>query len=510
MRKSQLFYLLLALAASFIMLFPVGIANVVFGYFMGDNPCILCWGQRIAMIFIAGMALFIVRYGFKLKYIASIILMAGVGMWQSFRHFGAHAQNDIGQGFSLAIFGIHTQFWAEVIFWCVIMFIAFLFFMAPKIEEFTEEMNGRKYRILSGLPKAAFVVFLVISASNIFQAFISAGPIIYQAVGDPARFSLNPKYIDWTTKEWKVFFNNGPDVISFLGRMNVEEPDTATKPAKGFAFSNISADSPVKINKVYSVESQKALDLKLNAPISDMLYRDGKYLLTTDDYGMYIVNDNLSAIERYLVLDPLFSATITNLIGVNYVTDKDIRITGNNKTFLTVQSDDNPNIVNSHQNLYEGYETFSINGLGRGRLKTSRSKLYYVGTARSYDGYTYMTTVPSNLYKSLIVIEQLDSDTGLAAEFIPALSVDVTMKEGRSLGDLYITAMDIKDGKLYAASKNYNTIVVIDPISKKIVDTYSFPEEITNVRAMSFTGGKLNLISYQDGKNMLFTLNSMN
>lgn len=60
--RGTFFYFLLCTAAAIVFLFPVGIANMVFGYILGDSPCTLCWGQRIAMIFIALCAFFIVRY----------------------------------------------------------------------------------------------------------------------------------------------------------------------------------------------------------------------------------------------------------------------------------------------------------------------------------------------------------------------------------------------------------------------------------------------------------------
>ena len=72
--RGTFFYFLLCTAAAIVFLLPVGIANMVFGYILGDSPCTLCWGQRIAMIFIALCAFFIVRYGFKPKYIASLLI----------------------------------------------------------------------------------------------------------------------------------------------------------------------------------------------------------------------------------------------------------------------------------------------------------------------------------------------------------------------------------------------------------------------------------------------------
>lgn len=126
--RGTFFYFLLCTAAAIVFLFPVGIANMVFGYILGDSPCTLCWGQRIAMIFIALCAFFIVRYGFKPKYIASLLIFTGVGLWQSFRHIAPHSARDLDQGFGLMVLGAHTYFWAEVVFWAVIILLGVMFF----------------------------------------------------------------------------------------------------------------------------------------------------------------------------------------------------------------------------------------------------------------------------------------------------------------------------------------------------------------------------------------------
>ncbi len=88
--KTKNFYTLMCLAGFLIILLPVGIANFVFGYMLGDSPCTLCWGQREAMIFIGVIALFIVRYGMKGKYLAALLIMTAVGLYQSFAHYGNH------------------------------------------------------------------------------------------------------------------------------------------------------------------------------------------------------------------------------------------------------------------------------------------------------------------------------------------------------------------------------------------------------------------------------------
>ena len=74
--KAKTFYDLICWGGLLIVLLPVGIANVILGYFMGDSPCTLCWGQRQEMAYIGVVALFMVRYGFKPKYLATMLVMA--------------------------------------------------------------------------------------------------------------------------------------------------------------------------------------------------------------------------------------------------------------------------------------------------------------------------------------------------------------------------------------------------------------------------------------------------
>ncbi|EAJ8474282.1 disulfide bond formation protein B, partial [Campylobacter upsaliensis] len=158
LNKTKNFYTLMCLAGFLIILLPVGIANLIFGYVLKDSPCTLCWGQREAMIFIGVIALFIVRYGLKGKYLAALLIMTAFGLYQSFAHFGNHAHRDLDQGFGLAVFGIHTYFWAEVVFWAVVLILGVIFAFAPKFSTFETEMAGEKFRQWT---KFSFVAVLI-------------------------------------------------------------------------------------------------------------------------------------------------------------------------------------------------------------------------------------------------------------------------------------------------------------------------------------------------------------
>ncbi|MDA3969705.1 disulfide bond formation protein B, partial [Helicobacter sp. A82] len=88
-----------------------------------------------------------------------------------------------------------TYFWAEVVFWAVVLLLGVIFAFAPKFGSFEKEMEGASFRKLTKFNLAAMVIVAFIVASNVFQAFVSTGPIPYSGQGDPVRFSLNPKYI---------------------------------------------------------------------------------------------------------------------------------------------------------------------------------------------------------------------------------------------------------------------------------------------------------------------------
>ncbi|HJE66171.1 MAG TPA: disulfide bond formation protein B [Campylobacter avium] len=499
--KVKNFYFLLSLAAFLIILLPVGIANIVFGYMMGDSPCYLCWGQREAMIFIGVVAFFIVRYGFKGKYIAALLLISAVGLYQSFLHYGAHAHRDLDQGFSLQVFGIHTYFWAEVVFWFVIIFLGILFLLVPKFSDFDKEMNGKKYRDFSKTGFIFVIISSIIVASNAFQAFVSTGVPPYIGQGDPVRFSLNPKYVIWSTNGWKGNWQN----ISFLGDRDVKAPDYAFAPASeklGIKFDNDSNNSPfASIDQKLNIISEKKLEF--DKAINTLAYINNEFVASSK-WSVYFLNDDFS-VKSDFELDPYFSATIDPIIGIiPYLQDK-FMLMGSNKSYLRFAKNENADEVLQYADFIKGADKFEGQGdkLGRGRLDTVRAKLNHTASMTSDDKYFYLATVPNNKNaKKFVISKFLLSDRVLSAEFTPKAN----LKEGSTLGELYITSMTYKDGLIYALSKNHNVIAVIDPNKEEVVKTISYPDSIKNARSIFFKDNVLHIMSYQDSQNILYTL----
>ncbi|EGK8165710.1 disulfide bond formation protein B [Campylobacter coli] len=499
--KTKNFYTLMCLAGFLIILLPVGIANFVFGYMLGDSPCTLCWGQREAMIFIGVIALFIVRYGMKGKYLAALLIMTAVGLYQSFAHYGNHAHRDLDQGFGLAVFGIHTYFWAEVVFWAVVLLLGVMFAFAPKFGSFDKELNGEKFRKFTKFSFAAVLISTLIVASNVFQAFVSTGIPPYVGQGDPVRFSLNPKYIIWSTEGWNGLWQN----ISFLGKRDVKAPDYAFAPASeklGIKFDNDANNSPfVEIDDELKIIDEQTINF--DKAINTLDYINDEFVASSK-WNVAFLDNNFSTKEGF-ELDPYFSATIDPIIGIIPYKENKFLLMGSNKSFLRFAKNPNADEALQYADFVKGNDRFEGQGkdLGRGRLDTVRAKFNHVASMTTDDHYLYLATVPNNKDSKTFVISKISlKDLVLSAEFTPKAE----LKEGKTLGDLYITSMAFKDDEIYALSKNHNVIAIIDPAKEKVVKTIAFPSSITNARSIFFKDRRIHILSYQDGVNKLYTL----
>jgi disulfide bond formation protein DsbB len=471
------FYFLMCCAATLIILLPVGIANVVFGYVLLDSPCTLCWGQRIAMIFIGLAAFFVVRYGFKPRYLASILIFAGFGLFQSFRHLSMHSGRDLDQGFGMAVFGIHTYSWAEIVFWAVIVLLGIMLFFAPKNAGPAME-DGKPWRRMNFFTKCCFTISAIIIGSNALQAVVSTGLPPNYGQGDPVRFSWNPENIIQTPNGMKNHFKK----IDFLSKRNVKNPDFAFAPNAGnlgITFSHDADKAPVAVDQKLEIVSDRAIDIK--APLNTLSLINGEYVVSSK-FDVYFLNKDLKTVDEF-EFDPYYSATIDPTVGVIPWKDGKFILMGSNKTFLKFKKSvtDKPKaeLIGRYSDFVKGEEHFFADG--RGRIDTVRSRFHHVMSVASDGKYSYLATVPNNLDKKKFVIsKQLLSDMTTSGEFTPSAK----LKDGRSLGELYVTGMAVYNGKLYAVSKNYNVIVEIDPASEAVVKVFSIPAKLTDPRGL--------------------------
>ncbi len=478
-KRAKTWYDIVCWGGLLIVLLPVGIANIVLGYMMGDSPCTLCWGQREQMAFIGVVALFMVRYGFKPKYLGTMLVMAALGLYSSFRHLGNHAARDVGQGFGLDIFGLHTQMWAEIVFWCVVLLFGLACFLAPRADALIAELKGAKWRPMTGFMKLSFGIVAFIIASNAFQAAWTTGLPPNWGQGDPWRFSWNPKYVTWSADSWHGMWAG----INFFGKRDVKEPDFAYAPNAarlGITFEHDAAKGPLELTGTLKTAGERGVT-GVAAQLNTLQKVRGEYVVTSK-YDFWFLNSDLS-VKFHAAMDPWFSANVLDLVGVTELGTDAYALMGSNKTLLRIRQNPNADDVAGWANFTEGRSSVEVvGGFGRARIDTERAKYSYIHSSATDGKYLYTATVPDNRNKkNFVVSKALMKDWMLSAEFVPESAL---LKKDRTLGELYVTGMVFEDGKLYAVSKNWNVLVVIDVAAEKVTEAWGLPAELTDIRGL--------------------------
>ena len=89
-----------------------------------------------------------------------------------------------------------------------------------------------------------------------------------------------------------------------------------------------------------------------------------------------------------------------------------------------------------------------------------------------------LITVPNSKVKKFVVSRFDQNDKTLSEEYTPRLAPDSGLKFGgknRSLDDLYVTGAVIADGRMYAISAAYSTLLTIDLATHSIVAAHAIP-----------------------------------
>ncbi|MCX5759996.1 MAG: disulfide bond formation protein B, partial [Gemmatimonadetes bacterium] len=300
--RPDVVFAIVALAVLILTVVPVGTAVFYLGFVRGDSPCVMCWEQRIGMLLISLVGLFVLRFGPKPKYVGMAVLIAMWGMFMGLRHIGMHAARDVGQGFALEILGAHTYTWAFFIYWICAFAMGLLLLMTrPKHLD-------APVRTLRGLERFAFVAFLVVVAGNAVQAFVSTGPPPFMGQSDPVRFSFNPKYWHWSLEEWKP-----PLKFALRGRWAVDKPDVALAVADPAA-------GPLGALPMLAVRERAPLAATLAATLNgaptDLAFDalSGQFLITTAD-GIYLADAALTKVTRHTIIDIGYSVDLGRFAG---------------------------------------------------------------------------------------------------------------------------------------------------------------------------------------------------
>jgi disulfide bond formation protein DsbB len=450
----SLVYTILAVAVLALSVVPVGTAVFVLGFVHGDSPCVMCWQQRIGMAIIALIGLFVLRYGPRPKYLGLAFLVGAYGVHMSLRHTALHAARDVGQGFSIEILGAHTYAWALFIFWASILTMGVLLMMLRQGDFAVTR------RVLRPLDRLAMVVFLVVIAGNILQAFTSTGPPPYVGQGDPVRFSFNPAHWVWSADAWRA----AP--ISLRGRWAIEKPDA------GAAAGGLQVGPLAGLAPALSVRERKTLALPLRGTVTDLAYdaASDRFLITTQQ-GVYIVDASLGQVLRHTVIDPGFSVDLGRLAGAAFVDSRTVVAVSENKSYVVLRENDEADARKNFPFFLESFDRFDE--VSRSRLGTVRARMMYVMSAaldRATDS-LYTVTVPNSKVRRLVVSRFDRRDWTLSEEFVARIAPEsgLALGEKRSLDELYVTGTAIRDGRMFALSAACGTLIEIDLASRYVV-----------------------------------------
>lgn len=481
-----------------LLVIPVGGA-LYLGVAQGESPCILCWAQRTSMVLIALVALFVVRYGPKPRYLGMVVLLGAWGVFMAFRHSALHLARDVGQGFAGAILGAHTYVWAMIIHWIVLLVVGVLLLLlrgAVSSEPAAPAPPGRVGRF-------AMALLVVLVAANAVQAFISTGPPPFIGQADPVRLSLDPSRWVWMNDELK-----GP--VSWRGAWTIPQPDATSAdpdPARG----------PLAALPVLPVQRWERIGAALEGTLTDFAVRPqvapvadtldaaaaaaapARALAVTDDFRVYVLDATFARVLHWVQLDPFFSIHLTTLAGAAFLDGDTLAVLSNNKSWVLLRPDSQADAKREWRHFLQG--SSDVSELRRSRFATARARQQYV-LSLAYDPAAdelVTVSVPSPRHPRLVVSRFDRRDMLLSSEFLPELGGTLAFAGGeRTLAEYVVTGATVVDGLLYAISAAHSTLLVIDLETKRLAAAYAVPG-LEHPVGLASRGGEL-LVAQADGR----------
>jgi disulfide bond formation protein DsbB len=396
------------------------------------------------MVLIALTGLFILRYGPRPRYLGTTVLLATWGVFMSLRHASLHLARDVGQGFATPILGVHTYVWAWFIHWTVLVAIGVLFFFLRDEREDWPSEPGRVGRFAMGL-------FVVVVTANALQAFVTTGPPPFMGQGDPVRFSLDPRHWVWSSTE------ELPGRVSLRGSWAIPRPDA----------SDVDSDprhGPLEDLPALAVSGWERIGIPLHGELGG-LARDpatGRFLAVTDRFDVYVLDAGLAHALHHVEVDPGFSIDLTPFAGAAFLGDT-LAVLSTNKSYVLLRPDDtaDPGLEWRHFRETDG----SVRELRLGRFATVRARQMYVLSLAFDPSRDELVTVsvPSPRHRRLVVSRFARRDLTLSSELEPRPAPGLVFSGAdRSLAEYVVTGAVVADGRLYALSAAYSTLLVID------------------------------------------------
>jgi disulfide bond formation protein DsbB len=472
--RRKAIFTILALLVLALVAGPIGASVFVLGFAFGDSPCVLCWAQRTGMVLIALTGLFVLRYGPRPRYLGLAILIGALGVYMGVRHSALHLARDVGQGFSAELLGAHTYTWSIFIFWVCILAMALLL-VALRDGDATRDV-----RPFGGFERVVAWLFLVAVGGNILQALMSTGPPPFVGQSDPVRFSFDPRHWVWSLEEWH------PAPVSLRGRWAIDKPDVG-------GLNVDTTGGPFGSLPTIPVARMVSPNLPLEGPVTGLAYDEPtrRFLFTTD-HGLFLVDEALSRVLRYAIVDPGFSVDLATFGDGAFLDSRTVVAVAENKSYVILREDDEvrPDAVFRYFLRSSG----GIDEVSRGRFATVRARTMYVLSAASDPATNsiYTVSVPNRRVRRVVISRFDRGDLTLSEEFLPSIdpAAGLALRDKRSLDDLYPTAATVREGVLYVLSANDHTLVAIDLATRRIESAWTLPG-LQRPVGMAFKGEQL-------------------
>jgi len=200
-----------------------------------------------------------------------------------------------------------------------------------------------------------------------------------------------------------------------------------------------------------------------------------------------------------VVLDPGFSVDLTPLAGAAFVGGDTLAVLSTNKSYALLMPD--PGAQESREWRHFLSTDGEMTELRLSRFQTVRAHQMYVMSLAFDPSERELITVsvPNPRHRQLVVSRFAREDLVLASEFEPRLTAGLAPgAPGRSLAEYVVTGATVADGRLYAISAAYSTLLVVDLERKAVETAYALPD-IEQPVGLAVRGSQL-LVAQSDGR----------
>ena len=249
------------------------------------------------------------------------------------------------------------------------------------------------------------------------------------------------------------------------------------------------------------------LNLNNNNPVTGLDYdaASGSFLVGTLKFELYEMDGELKTVKSYLRSTPDWIIQMEKTVAASFFKGS-VGLISYNKTYEFFKPAPNQSKEEANKAwryLHDGYENFTLDF--KDRYSTVRAKQQYILSWDHSDFYGefFIASVPDDIKQSWSMASFSDADNLLSSEFVPSFDEVLGVKDGRDISDYYVTGMDAQGEFIYLLSKQYSSILKLDPRSRKIAEVYSF-EGANDAHALAIKDGKFYVASRENGTNKIF------